>query len=66
MWDKIFTLSLVTFVIGIAIFLVVSNVVPNPSQPLLLAASVLIGIGGMFVGVAGFALLLTSKVGSNP
>ena len=61
MWDKLFTLSLIAFVFGIAVFLVVSQLVTSPSQPLLLIVAALIGIGGFAVGISGFALLLTSK-----
>ena len=65
MWDKAFTASMVAFVIGIAVFLVVPKVVQSPSQILLLIAAALVGVGGLAVGISGFALLLTSKSGSN-
>ncbi len=60
MWDKLFTASLVTFVIGIALFLVVPQIVEQPPQILLLAAAAFVALGGLVVGVSGFALLLTT------
>ena len=65
MWDKFFTASQVAVVVGLAIFLP-AYALFEPPVAVLWASVLLVSIGGFFAGISGFALLLTSKSGTNP
>ena len=61
-WDKIFTASLIVFLIGVIVFLLGEHVIPDWWRTTLLVGAALMSLSGIAAGVSGIVLILNTNV----